>query len=315
MITVYAPGALTTIQDLGRTGHAASGVPPSGAMDPWSLRAANLLVGNDEGAACLECTLTGPTLAFDAPATIALAGSDADARALVSLPGSEFERDVEARPVPMNRTVALEPGEVLEVGRLRGGARSYLAIAGGIDVAPVLGSRSCHPSAGLGPPPLRAGDVVRTGAAREAPRRARRPIPIPDAVRALPGPQSASFEPAARAAFFEADWTVTPQADRAGVRLEGPALRHEGPAEIDPEGVPRGAVQVPGDGRPIVLCADGPATGGYPKIATVIAADVWVFAHVRPGATLRFVETTVEGARAAWLERERELRASIGDLA
>ena len=305
MITVFSPGALTTVQDLGRPGMGAHGVPPSGAFDPWSLRAANMLVGNDEGAAGLEITMAGPTLGFARDAVCALAGSPLDAHILVSLPGSEFERDVEPKPVPHGETFTVRAGESLRIGRAREGVRAYLAVRGGIAVEPVLGSRSTHATAGLGP---RVGQSLDVGRAEDAPhRRLSGTWNIPAVIRAVA--RTDRLDPAP---FFAATWTVSTSADRTGVRLEGPAL--DGPREIDPEGMPRGTVQVPGDRLPIVLGPDGPVTGGYAPVATVIAADLGHFAHLRPGATLRFEEITVEEARAAWHAREDELRRSVVDV-
>lgn len=293
MIVVESPGAFTSIQDLGRPGHAALGVAPSGAFDALALRAANLCVGNPEGAAGLEITVTGPALRFERDAVAALAGS----RMTCDAP------HLEAFPIPA--------GSTLTTGRTAEGARAYLAVRGGITAPSVLGSASTDQNAGFGRA-LTAGDAMGFGELPDALLRRIAPGALPRwapeaTVRALPGPQSEAFTEEARAAFFGAGFTVSPRSNRVGARLEGPALAHATRADLDPEGVPLGGVQVPADGRPIVLGPDRPATGGYAKIATVIAADICLIAQAKPGDRLRFVEVSLEDARAAWAERERAL--------
>lgn len=304
MIRVVEPGPFTTVQDLGRPGLAATGVPPSGAFDVLALRVANGMAGNDEGEAALEITLAGPLLNFEADAVVAIGGAAADA-------------ELDGRPVPHASAFRVPAGSALRLGRVRDGVRSYLAVRGGIAVPEVLGSRSTLVNAGLGGVlgrALEANDHLPVGshAGGEPLRRlAGDPAPRGGVVRAVPGPQEASFTPRGRAAFFSRPFTVSTRSDRAGVRLEGDPIELAGPADLDPEGVVTGAVQVPGDGRPIVLGPDRPTTGGYVKIATVITADLSLIAQARPGDTLRFVPVTVEGARAAWHERERALREGI----
>lgn len=306
-ITVEAPGAFTTVQDLGRRGWGAAGVPPSGAMDELALRAANLLAGNDEGDAALEITINGPRLRFAEPATCALAGAP-------------FDGELDGEPIDVARSFAVSAGSRLRIGSARTGLRCYLAVAGGIAVEPVLGSRSTLVSAGIGGldgAALAAGSTlpVAPGASPHAARFLKDgALPAPAAglvLRAIPGPQEDAFEPGALDTFFSTDYGVSPRSDRAGVRLDGEALALAGAADLDPEGVVTGAVQVPADGLPIVLGPDRPATGGYVKIATVIAADLPLLAQARPGDTLRFALTTVEEARAAWRERLRTVRASV----
>ena len=315
-LLVLDPGALTTVQDLGRPGFGSAGVAPSGAMDPWALRTANLLVGNDETAPCLEFTLTGPTIAFERDALVALAGSRFDAALLRSVPGSAFERDVEPEPVPHLESFRARAGETLRIGKTSEGARGYLAIAGGIAIDAVLGSCSTQVAARLGGRVARGGDRIEVGEAIDVPaRRARTHLAYaPDVtVRAVPGPQEELFSARALERFFSEPYRVTTHADRTGVRLEGPPLELTGPPDIDPEGVVTGAVQVAADQQPIVLCADRPATGGYAKIATVIGADMFLFAHAKPGDVIRFAVTTPEDAREAWREREASWRRSIED--
>ena len=307
-IRLVKPGAFTTIQDLGRPSWGSSGVPPSGAFDQLSLRAANLLVGNDEDAAGLEFTMNGPELLFDEPHECALTGA-------------RFDALLGAEPVETGRSFRVPAGATLTIGGTRDGVRGYIAVSGGIDVDPVLGSRSTLVSAGFGGldgRALVAGVVIPIGTGPERGPRVLRDGGLPSAraglvLRAIPGPQEETFTDEAMARFYSEEYRVSPRADRAGVRLDGPPLALTGDADIDPEGVVTGAVQVPADGLPIVLGPDRPATGGYAKIATVIAADVPLLAQARPGATLRFARTTIEEARTAWRERSSRMRNAVED--
>jgi biotin-dependent carboxylase-like uncharacterized protein len=308
MIRVVEPGTFTTVQDLGRPGHSAAGVPPSGAMDPLALRAANLLAGNAEGAGALEITMIGPLLTFEAPAILAIAGAP-------------FDVHLDGEPAPHGATFAVAAGETLRIGRASRGARAYLAVRGGIAVPPVLGSSSTLPAAGMGGwlgRALATGDYLRTDPPQaDAPMRrlADGALPFPQGpARVVPGPQTDAFTPYGLRVFFGEAFTVSPRSDRAGVRLQGTPLVHAGAADLDPEGVMTGAVQVPGDGMPIVLGPDRPVTGGYVKIATVITVDLPFIAQARPGDTLRFAEVDVSSARAAWREQEAELARSIEDV-
>lgn len=309
-IHVHAPGALTTVQDLGRPGWGSAGVAPSGAMDAFALRAANLLVGNDADAAGLEITITGPELVFMDAAVVALAGAPFD----VALDGT---------PAPRGESIRVSSGGRLVIGRATIGARGYLAVRGGIDVPLILGSRSTHVAAGLGGKLGRAlttGDPLNVGRSQnDQPLRrlgtdALTPIAPEQIVRVVPGPQEDSFTQRGIDSFFTSPFRVSPRSDRTGVRLEGESIEHAGPADLDPEAVVTGAIQMPGDGQPIVLGPDRPATGGYVKIASVIAADLPLIAQARPGDTLRFVRATVEEARQAWRDRERAVAEGIEDI-
>lgn len=305
-IHVVAPGAFTTIQDLGRNGWASAGVPPSGAMDPFALRAANRLLGNDDNTAGLEITMRGPTLRFDADALIALAGASVDA-------------DLDGIPVPTLETTRIARGSTLKLQQCTTGVRAYLAIRDGIDVPPVLGSRSTLVSANLGGVEgraLQAGDGLRIGGgSADGPMRGMQIREHSGIVRVLPGPQLDAFTKRGRTQFFKQPFRVSPRSDRVGVRFDGDPIELATTADIDPEGVVTGAIQIPGDGLPIVLGPDRPVTGGYAKIATVIAADLGVIAQARPGDSLRFVEVALDEARAAWRDRERALTEDIEDLA
>jgi antagonist of KipI len=304
-IHVIAPGPFTTVQDLGRNGYASAGAPPSGAMDPFALRAANRLAGNDDGAAALEITLQGPTLRFDADATIALTGAPIDA-------------DLDGTPVPTLETTSIANGSTLRLQQCARGVRAYLAVHGGIQVPVILGSRSTLASASLGGLEGRAlqeGDTLPIGATTGTlAMRGMRLQDYPNEVRVIPGPQTDAFTDRGRDSLFAQEFRVSPRSDRVGVRLDGEPIELAGTADIDPEGVVTGAIQIPGDAHPIVLGPDRPVTGGYAKIVTVIAADLGVIAQARPGGSLRFVEVTLDQARAAWRQREGEL-ASIEDLA
>jgi antagonist of KipI len=307
MIHVVEPGPFTTIQDFGRPGLGAAGVPPSGAFDAVSFRAANLLAGDWEGEAALEITLAGPLLIFESDSIVAIAGAPIDA-------------ELDGRPVEHETAFQVPAGSTLRVGRARDGIRTYLAVRGGFAVPQVLLSTSTLVSAGFGGllgRPLAANDYLRVGPAAQRPlRRLTRELVQHDGVvRAVPGPQDDAFTRRGRDAFFSQSFTVSPRSDRAGVRLDGEPLELARPADLDPEGVVTGAVQVPGDGKPIVLGPDRPVTGGYVKIATVITADLPKIAQARPGDTLRFVEVDVEEAQAAYFEQEQALRDAVEDIA
>ncbi len=279
-IEVMAPGALTTIQDLGRPGWAHIGVPRSGAADRDSLRLANHLVGNPERAAGLETTLTGPRLRFVEAAVVTLTGAPVPARA-----GD--------RQLPMNQPIELGAGEELRVGTARRGLRTYMAIAGGLDVPLVLGSAATDGLTGLGPCALAAGDVLRTADGRagcSAGRDIPAPLELPNSV-VLPvilGPRSDWFTDNSITRLLTGRFTVSPASNRIGLRLEGPALQRTGDAELRSEGLVPGAIQVPPDGQPILLLADHPTTGGYPVAAVVSGAGLRLAAQLRPGQSLGF---------------------------
>lgn len=287
-ITVVHPGLFTTIQDLGRPGHRAAGVPLSGAADRVSLRLANLLVGNPEGAAAIECTLLGPTLRFERDSLVALVGGT-----FPGLPGAVATR--------------VAAGTVITLGHAVTGCRGCLAVAGGIDVEPVLGSRSTLVVAGLGGfagRPLRAGDALAVGA--KGPPSSLQTVHIPDpsrshALRVIPGEQAEAFGGQAWGRAFRA----SSRSDRMGVQLEGAALPGAGAfAGMASVAVFPGTVQVPPDGHPIVLLADAQTIGGYPVLGQVILADLPQAARMRPGDEVRFEPVTLSEARAALADQE-----------
>lgn len=280
MIVIERVGPLATVQDLGRPGWFDSGVGPAGAADRGSLRLANRLVGNPEGAAGIEVLLGGLALRAQDPVLLAVTGAPAPAT-------------VDGTPVGHASVLYLESGQVLRLGPARTGLRSYIGVRGGVEVAPVLGSRSYDTLSGLGPPPLRAGDIVHTGPRPSGwPNVAQAPqAPLPGTlqVRALLGPRDDWFtDPAA---LFAGHWTVSSDTDRVGARLDradGPALRRVSATELPTEGMALGSVQVPPSGQPVVFLADHPITGGYPVVAVVVDADIDLVAQARPGQRIRF---------------------------
>ncbi|MBQ4489639.1 MAG: biotin-dependent carboxyltransferase family protein [Pyramidobacter sp.] len=302
-------GAFTTVQDLGRFGRLAEGVPQSGAADAPALRRGNILLGNGENAAALEMTLTGDRVRFEGSGAIALTGGD-------------LRPCLNGRPVPMWTVVSVQGGDVLSFGGVCGrGVRTYLCVAGGIAVPEVMGSRSTYLKAALGGlngRALKSGDVLNTGepwigwprAVGFACPPALRPEADDAPLRAVPGPQDDLIDPASVETFFSAEWTVTPQADRMGVRLAGPKLKHVKGPDIVSDAIPLGAVQVPGSGQPIVMSADRQTTGGYVKIAVVHALDAARLAQKMPGETVRFARISQEEGIAL----SRAEAAKLGEL-
>jgi antagonist of KipI len=298
MIQVIEPGFLTTVQDAGRFGWARFGVPPSGPMDGRAFRAANALVGNPARAAGLEITLAGPVL-------------QADRELLIAVCGAEFELWVGGLRVPTWHAVYVRPGGEIRFGDCLRGARAYLTVAGGVDVPTCLDSRSTCLAGhfgGLEGRALRRGDRVPLGApqpdlairAGQAWPRAARPIYAPNPVlRVVLGPQDDHFAPEGLAAFLASEYELTPSCDRMGFRLSGAPIARRDSAELVSDGVVMGSVQIPGDGQPIVMMADHQTTGGYPKIATVIRADLPLLAQCRPGDRVRFRAVGIAEAQAA----------------
>ena len=301
-LVVVRPGLLTTVQDLGRWGSQVIGVPVAGPMDSYSHRLANLLVGNASEAATLEVTLIGPELEFQRDAVVAVAGAD-------------FELLLDDQPVATHASLAVPTGGRLRFGRRRSGARAYVAIDGGVAVPPVLGSRATHLVSALGGVEgraLRAGDAIPLGPRQAAPEPKRRAPGLALAVprlrlRVLLGPQDDWFTPAAREIFLREPFRVSPTSNRMGYRLEGKALQRARDAEPISEPVTMGAIQVPPAGDPILLMADRQTAGGYPKIATVVAADLPLAGQLGPGDLVEFRPCTRTEAMAAHIARERQL--------
>jgi len=294
VLEVLEPGLLTTVQDAGRAGYRRVGVSGTGPMDARAHAVANRAVGNPAGAAALECTMTGPALAFRAPLRFAVAGADL---------GAVLERaDLGAWPVPSGVSVLARPGNVLRFTGRRSGCRAYVALQGGIDVPAVLGSRATELQSafgGLAGRALAAGDPIAvcpaTDEGEAAHESTTRPHPTSAAVRVVLGPQADHFGAETIDRFLASPWRVSATSDRVGSRLDGEPLRHAGPTEILSDGMVPGSIQVPPDGRPIVMTADGPTTGGYPKIATVLTADLPLLAQLVPGeGEVRFEAVRVE---------------------
>lgn len=279
MIRVISAGPMTTVQDGGRPGWAHIGVPTSGPADPLAHTAANRLAGNPAAAAALECTLAGPQLRFNQPAFVALAGAE------LRIDG-----------VPVGASAEVPPGKLVQVGPAYR-VRSYLAVSGGIDVEPVLGSRSTDTLSGLGPAPLVDGATLEIGAER-GDSADHSDIPYGPDLRVIPGPHADWFSGPLPGSGF----TVDPRSDRVGIRLTGMPVRRARPGELPTEGMVTGAIQVPPDGNPIVLLPDHGVTGGYPVIAVVIAADLHKLGQLRPGTAVTFEPVDRAAATAAYRE-------------
>jgi len=300
MIEVIKPGLLTTVQDQGRWGYQGYGVGIAGAMDSFALSAANLLVGNPEGAAGLEITLLGPTLKFQGETLFSLTGADLTPR----LDG-----------IPLrNWTAHLAPsGSVLSFGGRRSGVRAYLAVAGGMDVPAVMGSRSTYllgRFGGLEGRPLKAQDELPVGVSaapwnhlmgRAFPENLRPPYQKNPRLRAILGPFHDFFPEEGIATFFSSNYTITPNSDRMGYRLQGNPVTRRKTGELITCGLANGTVQVPPDGQPIILLTDRQTIGGYPIIVTVIHADLPLLAQSAPGDVVRFTPVLPDEAREAYL--------------
>lgn len=328
-LRILRPGLQTTVQDRGRFGLQHLGVVPCGAMDPVALELANGLVGNGAAEAVLEITVLGPEIVFEADALIALCGAEMDARLNGAL-------------MPANRPVLVEQGTVLNARRTTLGARAYLAVAGGIALDPVLGSRSTYLPAkfgGLQGRALRAGDTLPLNekASSIASHRYGKlngkkesaglrtvswsapaltlPEREPVLIHAMEGRHHALFDAAARRAFFDATWKVMADSNRMGFRLAGPGLALAEAGEILSEPTCLGTVQVPASGMPIALMADHQTTGGYPKIAEIAAADVPRLAQLAPGGAVQFARCTLEQAGELRRELRRRVSSALRTLA
>jgi antagonist of KipI len=304
-VSVIKPGMLTTVQDAGRWGFQAHGVPVAGPMDPVSHRLANALVGNGRSAALLEITLIGPELEFE------------DER-LVAITGARFELWLDGRQAPSQAPFTVCAGSRLRFGSRLLGARAYLAVSGGVAVPETLGSRSTHmvsAMGGVGGRALVGGDRLPLGDPSPqgptlAPHEAIAPLPDRHAIlRVLPGPQVDYFTAEALDVLQSAPYVVAGNSDRMGFRLHGPRLTHARGADIISDATPLGVLQIPASGQPILLMADRQTTGGYPKIATVIAADMAVAGQLAPDDTITFAVCTRADAVRALIAQERALMA------
>jgi antagonist of KipI len=304
LCSVVAPGLFTTVQDRGRYGFQRYGVPISGAMDVYAFVAANQLVANDVNAACLEITLTGPTLEFHNDAPIAITGGAATPT-------------INGEPAPCWQTLQVRRGDHLTLRTLQSGCRAYLAVGGGIDVPLVLGSRSTYARGGFGGfhgRRLRKGDVI---AARKpgAALRPRLSIPrelIPEygrevTVEVVMGPQSDCFIEAGVDTVLSEVYSVTSESDRMGYRLSEPEIHQKDAGHMVSDAIPIGAVQVPRSGQPIIVMRDAQTTGGYPKLAVVTTPDVARLGQVRPNDRIRFSRISLHRARARFLTFQSSL--------
>jgi len=321
-IEVIKPGLATSVQDAGRPGYYNIGIPISGALDQYAFRAANLLVGNDEGAAALEATLLGPELLFRAAAIVAVTGAEATPK-------------LNGEPRPRNESFAVRADDRLSFDFMKVGARIYIAVAGGVDVPAVLGSRSTYALGALGGfagRKLAAGDTLLTGKARSGARAGRTlakelapTYPKSLELRVLPGLYFHRLTEESAKTFFQDTWTVAPEADRIGYRYrKGRALSFRerkqpfgagsDPSNIVDAGYPYGSIQVPGGVEPIILHRDAVSGGGYAMIGTVISADMDRIAQMQPNNVARFVEVDMKAAlqaRAAYTGQTARLRAAL----
>lgn len=304
---VLQPGILTTIQDLGRYGFRQFGVPPSGALDPYSLRVGNLLVGNREEETVLETTLTGLKIKALKEVVLSITGGDL---------GSTLNGD----PLEMWRTHVLVEGDIVHFKKIRTGCRAYLAVGGGFVVPKIMGSCSTYLSGnfgGLEGRKLRRGDILYTPNIPSPLDKLGLRFPldwIPPfekeiSLRVVPGPQNYHFTEEGLQTFFSSPYQVTPQCDRMGIRLEGPKIERKPNVEesIISEGLISGAIQIPGDGKPIIILTEL-VTGGYTKIATIISMDLPKVAQLKPGDQVRFMSISTEEAHDLLKKQEERLK-------
>lgn len=309
-IIVVKGGWLTTVQDLGRYGYQQYGVPVAGAMDSFSAMVANRLVGNPDQAAVLELTLKGSELQFEQDSVIAITGAD-------------LSPTINGGTVPLWQSILVPHGGRLRFGQQRTGTRAYLAIAGGIDVPLVLGSRSTHcasETGGLGGRPLQQGDILYGGKpgkflsrliGKRLPDRLLPRYGRSATLGIIPGPQQNFFSDTSLATLTWATYTVSPQSDRMGYRLTGPKVAPKRSMRFISDCTAMGALQVPPDGRPILLMADRQTTGGYPKIAVVISADLPLAAQLAPGDTVTFAPCSIARAQTALRKHRTQLDAAL----
>jgi biotin-dependent carboxylase-like uncharacterized protein len=313
-LKVVRAGLFDTVQDLGRIGFMALGMPTAGAMDRIALTLANALVGNPAGTAGLEVSVMGPDLLVEADSVrVALVGP---------LSPSLAERpDASPKPLDSDRTYLLTRGQVLRVGIVEGSNTAYLAITGGLALAPFMSSLSTYARAGVGGfdgRKLAVGDALPLKLEQAPPgddRRLGAPFDYGSGpMRVVWGPQHDYFSARGRRTFVESEYRVSKEADRMGIRFEGPTIEHSKGADIISDGIGPGAIQVPGAGLPLVLLADRQTVGGYSKIATVASVDLPRLGRLQPGRTVRFTSITVEEAENQRREQEERLARAIADL-
>lgn len=306
MLTIRKGGMQTTVQDLGRSGFQKFGVVAAGAMDQYSFRIANLLVGNEENAAALEITMMGPEIYFEKDAVISICGGD-------------INPELDGNAAGLWRLLIVTKGQTLTFGKSRLGSRCYVAIAGGINVPPVMNSRSTYLRAALGGfhgRALKAGDQLAIGSDRTGQKFAAERnswfIPSPayssePVIRVTAGRQYHLFSEDSRKRFFSESFSVSSQSDRMGYRIKGPELALAVKQEMISEAVAFGSIQVPSDGNPIILMADRQTTGGYPKVAEAISVDLPLISQLKPGDSIRFKEVSVEEAQRLLRLQEKRI--------
>ena len=305
-ITVLNPGLQTTVQDMGRVGYQQFGVSVSGVLDPRAAAIANILVGNPEDEAVLECTMLGPQLRFDQANCIAVTGGD-------------LGLTLDGQPLPTYRAISVAAGQVLRLTAPRAGCRAFVAFAGGLDIPVVMGSRSTYMKAKIGGVEgrkLQKGDTI----AFRAPRAELAGLELrhiaPEfrprqeyTLRVVMGPQDDCFTDEGVTTFLSQAYTVTPEFDRMGCRLDGAVIQHKVSGDIISDGISFGAIQVPSAGKPIIMLADRQTTGGYTKIATVISADFRILAQLKAGDKVRFQKVSIAAAQEALLAQRGALKA------
>ena len=309
--TVLDGGFFATVQDFGRTGYQQYGITVSGAVDRRSYVLSNILVGNGEHDAGLELTFKGPTLLFDADCVIAVTGGD-------------FDFTLNNAPLPMYKAILVRKGDILSSGYRKTGCRAYIAFSGGIDVPPLMGSRSTYTRATLGGyhgRKLVKGDSLKLLIPGKIPPNLdKRQIPPEDfsreelTLRVILGPQNDLFTKKGIETFFSETYTVTSSFDRMGYRLDGKEIEHVKDANIVSDGISFGAIQVPGEGKPIIMLSDKQTTGGYTKIGTVISSDIPVIAQCIQGNRIRFKEVTIEEAQQAYMEYYNRFHGYIAEF-
>ncbi|SDZ68245.1 antagonist of KipI [Evansella caseinilytica] len=309
VLEVIEPGLHTTVQDLGRHGYQKYGIGPSGVMDDYAFQLANILVGNEREEAGLEITMIGPSLRVLQDTVIAITGAS-------------LSPSLDRQPLPMWTSVYVKKGQEIRFGKPQSGVRAYLAVAGGIQVPEVMGSKSTNVKSrfgGLDGRALAAKDILpsmpmakESVRLRKGKRLPRKMVPVcgqEASVRVLAGPQEGLFTAESVSAFYSTGFQISPQSDRMGYRLTGEKkLELRDNTEMITDAVATGAIQVPGNGEPILLMADRQTSGGYPKIANVISADLWKVAQRLPGQTIRFEKVTLAEAHEELREREQCLR-------
>ncbi len=299
LFKVIKPGLLTTIQDLGRFGFQKYGVVTSGAMDPFAMQVANILVGNQRDEACIEITMVGPEFIVMSDFTMAITGAD-------------FNIRVNGEPISMWKSIQLKKGDHLVFGSARSGIRSYLSVSGGFDVPIVMGSKSTYIRAGIGKA-ITKGDKLFGFVAKRKAGVGIFYTEIPTyrkevEVRVVKGPHTDRFTKEGLNNFFNEIHTISPQSDRMGYQLESQPITHQNGADIWSDAIPFGGIQVPASGKPIILMADRQTTGGYTRIATVISVDIPKVAQLIPGGKIQFKEVDVDEAQNLLSERESFLK-------